>query len=829
MEWTWSGVEWIPRIPRWVPRIARRVFAMSEGDASSLLAAVQDLIDDVAEAQPADDDGGSDEFDTSVLDEPEEAAVHQPAAIQICVGRTQGLVKINVQKPWSEVARIAPPEGLRQVTYESTVSVNEVHAFRRRQVADAEEYDQVFVVAGDGAVAVVNQDGSDVDDEEHGILKGFMPMQRFLAAWHDGLLTHAGGPAPCSIELPSAAVAPDMDPDVVAPLGGRAALAYEDGGNFNWYGCTVAAVHADGARVLACDDGEVVVMPIAELRAVMAAKGIKPLNAAEGGMKANKTGYPVAADVVWYKEGRMSDAAAVGVLLGDEQHVLGGGVSVYQACVLNPEAYNQDGELIGAEPRSSRGARQRGGKCLNTYRRGNKVEMQVEDTTYYAHVFGVGFSGKDTSPRLKYMLLRDASTRVFFVARFGVFSRTLLQADADVNDDEQVVTMADDEVQTMVDEYKRLKPFSSLTTPAKLRYAAGTWIHCPDSCLCLYSHVSVTLVLCNACFATLRLQLCFDHPPPPPCATEKTASAGPPAAHQAAEEARKAALAAAGVEKKASRKNLRREGKRGKGPAALAPAAASLDGPPAPLPPAPKETTAQKRAREAKERKEQAEADAQREELEREASEGRDTNAALQRKLTQMRKELAIAKLARAEPPPPAQMPGADAVAHTHSGAPPQPAAPRLPPGWSAHVDGRSGATFYFKRETREKTWTHPDVESEPSPPPVEQIAHPLRRSTRISPNAEHSISRMLNEPPVQPPPLPHATSSAGPSHVGPWPAGAQASGSWAAARLAQLDAQLRGQQAADQARAAESRIELRRQQAEYESFLRFPPHSMQY
>ena len=517
-----SGVEWIPRIPRWVPRIARRVFAMSEGDASSLLAAVQDLIADVAEAQPADDDGGSDEFDTSVLDDHDEAAVHQPAAIQICVGRTQGLVKINVQKPWSEVARIAPPEGLRQVTYESTVSVNEVHAFRRRQVADAEEYDQVFVVAGDGAVAVVNQDGSDVDDEEHGILKGFMPMQRFLAAWHDGLLTHAGGPAPCSIELPSAAVAPDMDPDVVAPLGGRAALAYEDGGNFNWYGCTVAAVHADGARVLACDDGEVVVMPIAELRAVMAAKGIKPLNAAEGGMKANKTGYPVAADVVWYKEGRMSDAAAVGVLLGDEQHVLGGGVSVYQACVLNPEAYNQDGELIGAEPRSSRGARQRGGKCkvLNTYRRGNKVEMQVEDITYYAHVFGVGFSGKDTSPRLKYMLLRDASTRVFFVARFGVFSRTLLQADADVNDDEQVVTMADDEVQTMVDEYKRLKPFSSLTTPAKLRYAAGTWIHCPDSCLCLYSHVSVTLVLCNACFGTLPLQLCFD-PPPPPHAPQK--------------------------------------------------------------------------------------------------------------------------------------------------------------------------------------------------------------------------------------------------------------------------------------------------------------------
>ena len=282
-------------------------------------------------------------------------------------------------------------------------------------------------------------------------------------------------------------------------------------------------------------------------------------------------------------------------------------------------------------------------------------------------------------------------------------------------------------------------------------------------------------------------------------------------------------MEAAALERKASRK---RGGKGAKGAA------------PPPPPPAPKETASQKRARETKERKEQAEANAQREERERdrEAREGRDAdvNAALQRELVHMRKELAAAKRARAEPPLPplpplAQMPGANAVTHTHSRPPPQPAAPRLPPGWSAHVDGRSGATFYFKRETREKRWTHPahpDVESEPSPPPV---VPPLRRSPRVSPNAEHNISRMLNEPPVQPAPLLHATSSAGPSHVGPAWAQSQSSGSWAAARLAQLDAQLRGQQAADQARAAEARIELRRQQAEYEAMLRFPPHSMHY
>ena len=146
------------------------------------------------------------------------------------------------------------------------------------------------------------------------------------------------------------------------------------------------------------------------------------------------------------------------------------------------EAYGQDGELIGAEPSNSRATRQggaqRGGKCkvLHTFRRGNKVEVNMEGAMHYAHVFGVAFSGKETSPRLKYLLLRDECTGIYFVARFGAFSRTLLQpgaAGADVDDDEQVVTLTDENVQVMVDEYNRVQPFSSLTTPTKLKYAAG--------------------------------------------------------------------------------------------------------------------------------------------------------------------------------------------------------------------------------------------------------------------------------------------------------------------------------------------------------------------
>ena len=120
---------------------------------------------------------------------------------------------------------------------------------------------------------------------------------------------------------------------------------------------------------------------------------------------------------------------------------------MYEACVMYAEAYGQDGELIGAEPSNSRATRQggaqRGGKCkvLHTFRRGNKVEVHMEGATHYAHVFGVAFSGKETSPRLKYLLLRDECTGIYFVARFGAFSRTLLQpgaAGADVDDDEQV-------------------------------------------------------------------------------------------------------------------------------------------------------------------------------------------------------------------------------------------------------------------------------------------------------------------------------------------------------------------------------------------------------
>ena len=375
----------------------------------------------------------------------------------------QGISNITT-KAWLELARVPPQGGLMHSTFGAMASMHSVYAFRCRQDPGTDEYEKVYVVKGDGAVLVFDSDGDDFDYEAIGIGKGFLAQQAFEDAWRKGYLQLAGGPDP-SLSPPAEAAAPradelpELDPDVMAPLGGRLAVAYEKDDAYHWYGGVVDSVDPAGGRWIAFDNGDVEHLPLAEVREILALKGLKQLSVEEGGMIANETDHPMAAAIVWHKEGRMPSALPAGVLIGDTKEVVGG-VPVYESFVVNGEAFTGTKELnmeLGAATTRARTPTPRSAGNLkrgfHTFKRGNKVAMVLKNTDgavtrYMATVFAVQHV---KSQGHKYLHLVDDDTTTFFVARFTEWSRTLRQpdGDGDADDDELVDTLSSEQAPSM--------------------------------------------------------------------------------------------------------------------------------------------------------------------------------------------------------------------------------------------------------------------------------------------------------------------------------------------------------------------------------------------
>ena len=73
---------------------------------------------------------------------------------------------------------------------------------------------------------------------------------------------------------------------------------------------------------------------------------LKLVDAAEGGMVHNATGKPMAKRVAFLKEGRMKEARAAGVLIGDTGHTLAGAV-VHEAFKCCPPSTNASVTQVG--------------------------------------------------------------------------------------------------------------------------------------------------------------------------------------------------------------------------------------------------------------------------------------------------------------------------------------------------------------------------------------------------------------------------------------------------------------------------------------------------
>ena len=433
---------------------------VSQLDAEEVLGEVEAPA--VADGEAVSDRGGA-------HSNAEVQEVQEPPAgvLQLSVQGAEGMVHIPTVS-WAQLARTPPPEGLVRSTFDCAISANSVCAFRARwEDAGSHDFEKVLLLKRDGAVLLYNSDGTALASRHE------MSMEDFMHCWGNGHLQLAGGP------VSSTAPPSNQDPDVVAALGARVALAYErEAGKFYWYGGCVDSVDAQGGRWFCCDDGDVVHMPLPEVSESIKLKGLRLLPTDDGGMIASETGYPMAASIVWHREGRMPKAAPVGVLIGDTKQPVGE-TPVYQAFVVNQAVFGQDGELAPARPSRSApaaSARQHW-RGFHTFRRGDKVEMVVNGNTYRATVFGVQYTGKESLSHQKYLLLIDDESSTYFVARFTDWSRVLLQPGGHVDQDSHVLTLSEAEVQVQVDDYAALQPFASLTTPAKLKFAAGAGLH----------------------------------------------------------------------------------------------------------------------------------------------------------------------------------------------------------------------------------------------------------------------------------------------------------------------------------------------------------------
>lgn len=226
-----------------------------------------------------------------------------------------------------------------------------------------------------------------------------------------------------------------------------------------WNGALVGRERDDvagGGFELGFDDGDVRLYGKADLREFFDQGTLKALATTEGGLVANESGHPSAADFVFLKDGKKHKV--VGLLVGKAEGLLVFNLPIHLAFIVSSSSF----------PPSTPVRRTAAAKSLQdrlgfrTRRRGDIVAYlhceEGEETPVVA-VYGVIYLPEtDTEQGRKFLVLYERESTVFFLGTWTAWRRVPNLAKCTVDnfncdDDKHVDTMADEPITAMVSEF----------------------------------------------------------------------------------------------------------------------------------------------------------------------------------------------------------------------------------------------------------------------------------------------------------------------------------------------------------------------------------------
>ena len=372
---------------------------------------------------------------------------------------------------WKKLVENALPvvttSGLLPSSYTAEVAIGTVICFlAKNDYADALFAHQVFVVRGEESVHIFHKDGrpfaptssTGPGDSNNYPLTG---DAGFLTAWEHELFCVAVYKGKATSRF---------------RLGSRIALAFQenDEAAAAWYAGFIAEEKPrdESKLLIAFDDGDLRYYEEAFLKEKHEEGLFKEVPLSEGGIVHNDTGLPMAKRVVWLKEGRAKEAKPIGVLIGETGDTLGG-APVYQSFVFSSGVSKAAGRTRASHARPASPVR-----GFQSFRRHDVLDYLkgTDEDNFQSQASVVGLTYQEAKDGgvdgCKYLQLAEVGSQAFFVGKWHEWKRSTKKADADPNDDDNVVQLTDMERLAVEAAYEKTEVFCVMDNMAKVKAAA---------------------------------------------------------------------------------------------------------------------------------------------------------------------------------------------------------------------------------------------------------------------------------------------------------------------------------------------------------------------
>ena len=369
---------------------------------------------------------------------------------------------------WNVLAARTKEKGLTSENYTEQVEASQAIALLDRNAPNL-PWRRIFAVRGDDQVYIFDgSSGEPIDEPEDGVPSGITPLRgdegTFLDDWEKGYYK-----LDVPDEEPEEEVPPPPPPheeltyicDTRCIQGARLAIAFEE----QWEGCTIdeVMVSAD-ALLLAFDDGDLKIRTGAQIKQDLSEGCLKFISAEQKGIVSNVEGLPSAVRAARHKDGRAPTTRPVGVLVGATEYCLAGEV-IFQSFFVDIDAFKEV-DVGGTRRAAATTAQDRLG--IHTVRRGDIVRYQYlsDGEQCNARVFGVTWPAAD--PGRKFLLLQEISSRAFLAGGYTDWRRVHTKDDSNVDDDSTALTCSAPEFEQMNKDWEAGDKLASLDTHKKV-------------------------------------------------------------------------------------------------------------------------------------------------------------------------------------------------------------------------------------------------------------------------------------------------------------------------------------------------------------------------